>query len=105
MHRSSSNAKCFSRLEDTRACGQLLADTLDDSHGHRATPEPLSLTPCPRKARLDALDDHGALELGKHAEHLKQRLSGWRAGVEPLSVQVEINTLRVQFGKKGDQLL
>jgi hypothetical protein len=40
-----------------------------------------------REASLDALNNHRALELGKHAEHLKQRLSGWRACVEPLSVQ------------------
>ena len=29
--------------------------------------------------------------IGKDAEHLKQRLSGWRAGVEPLLVQIEID--------------
>ena len=33
--------------------------------------------------------------IGKYAEHLKQRLSGWRAGVEPLLVQVEINIFGV----------
>jgi len=39
--------------------------------------------------------NHALRIIGKDTEHLKQRLSGWRAGVEPLSVQVEIDIFGV----------
>jgi hypothetical protein len=95
MHRSGADAKSFSRFEDSRASRQFLADAIDNFPGYRATPEPLPLAPRPREAGLNALDYNATLELGKDAEHLKHRLSGWGAGVEPLLVQVEINIFGV----------
>jgi hypothetical protein len=38
-----------------------------------------------------------ALELGKHAEHLKHGLIGWRAGVDTLLMEVEVDALGVEF--------
>jgi hypothetical protein len=95
MNRSRADAKSFSRFEDSHATRQLLADAIDNFPGYRATPEPLPLAPRPREASLDPLDYNAALELRKDAEHLKHRLSGWGAGVEPLLVQVEINIFGV----------
>jgi hypothetical protein len=105
MNRSGADAECFSRFEDSCAGRQLLTDALDNFHAYRATPEPLSLVPCPRKARFDPLDDHGALEFAEHAEHLKHRPSGWRAGIEALLMQIQIHALGVQFTKKRDEIL
>ena len=47
---------------------------------------PLALGP--RKPGADPFLNHGALELGKHAHHLKHRLACRRPGVEPLLMQV-----------------
>jgi hypothetical protein len=65
MNRSGSDAECLSRLEDSRAGRQLRPDALNYIGAHRATPEPLPLTPRSRKTRFDPLDNHRALELGK----------------------------------------
>ena len=99
------DAEGLGRFEDARAGRQLLLDALHNGIGDRSTPQPFPLAPRPRKTRFDPLDNHRALELGKHTEHLKQRLSGWRAGVEPLLVQVDIDALGVQFPEERDHLL
>jgi hypothetical protein len=39
--------------------------------------------------------DHGALELSKHAQHLKHRLACWRRRVEALLMQEQIDAQRV----------
>jgi hypothetical protein len=44
-----------------------------------------------RQARPDALLDDAALELGKHAQHLKHRFPGRCPGVEALLMQEEID--------------
>ena len=59
----------------------------------------------PRHAGQHALADDRALELGKHAEHLKHRLAGRRRGVEALLMQVKLDPERVQFGEEGDKVL
>jgi hypothetical protein len=84
MHRAGADAERLRRLEDTGTGRQLSADMLHDIGAYRATPQPRSLTSRPREASLDTLDNHGALELGKHPHHLEHRLSGWRAGVDTL---------------------
>jgi hypothetical protein len=105
MNGSGADAECLRRFEDPSPGRQLLLDALDDYLAHWTTPKPLSLAPRPREAALDALDNHGALELGKDAHHLKHRLTGWRASVDTLLMEVEINALGVEFAKEGDQLL
>jgi hypothetical protein len=99
------NTECFSRLEDARAGRQLSTDTLNNSFAHWTTPDPFPLAPCSRQASLDALDNHCALELGKDAHHLKHGLTGWRAGVDTLLMEIEIDALGVQFAEERDQLL
>ena len=86
MHCSGPDAECLRRFEDSRSGREPFPDALDDILGDRTTPEALPLAPRPRNASLDPLDNQGALEFRKDAEQLKQRLSGWRAGVEPLLV-------------------
>jgi hypothetical protein len=44
---------------------------------------------------FDAFHDHGALKFAEHAKHLKHRLSGWGAGIDPLLVQIEIDAFGV----------
>jgi hypothetical protein len=67
--------------------------------------EPFSFRPRTGQPGLDPFLDDVRLELGKDAHHLKHRFPGWRAGVDTLLMQVEINALGVQFGEEGDQLL
>lgn len=83
------------RPQNARAGRQVLADALDDIFAHRTTPEALPLAPRPREARLDALNNNGALELGKDAEHLKHRPSRWGGGVEALLMQIQMNVFRM----------
>jgi hypothetical protein len=51
------------------------------------TPEPLTLTPGPRKPGTDSFHDHRPLEFGKNAQHLKHCLPGGRRRVEALLAQ------------------
>jgi hypothetical protein len=78
MHHSGADAEGFAVFEDTRARRQLPADALNDIGAHRATPEALPLAPRPREAGFNTLDDYCPLELGKDAQNLIHRLSGWR---------------------------
>ncbi len=80
-------------------------DLPDDIRAHLTAAKPLPLAPCPREASLDPLDNHCALEFGKDAHHLKHRLSGWRAGVDTLLMEIEIDALGMQFAEERDQLL
>jgi hypothetical protein len=61
--------------------------------------------PWPRHAGHHTLADDRALELGKHAEHLKHRLAGRRRGVEALLMQIQLDPERVQLGEEGDEVL
>jgi hypothetical protein len=58
-----------------------------------------------RSLSTTSLDDHGALEFAEHAEHLEHRLTGWRAGIDPLLMEVEIDAFGMQFAEERDQLL
>src|SRR5213080_2828025 len=59
----------------------------------------------PSQPSLDALHDHGPLELREHAAHLEHRLSRWRACVDALWVQVEIDLRAVYFAEKYHKVL
>ncbi len=50
-----------------------------------------SLFPGPSEPGVDTFADHGALELCEDPHHLEQGLSSWRGGIDPLTVQVQIN--------------
>jgi hypothetical protein len=52
--------------------------------------------------RWDALDDHAALELGKHTHHLKHGLAGRRRGVDPLLLEAGVDAEALQFGEEAD---
>src|SRR5262249_48612641 len=64
---------------------QSLTDSFLQRRGYRRPTKTLPLAPGPRSA--DAFLNHGALELGKYAHHLKHRLACRRRGVEPLLAQ------------------
>jgi hypothetical protein len=57
------------------------------------------------QAGLHALDNHRALELSEHAEHLEQRTPGWHARVEALLVQEEVDALPLQLSEEHQELL
>lgn len=44
----------------------------------------------PRDARRDPLGDDRALELGEHAQHLKERFARWRPGIDALAIEQAI---------------
>ena len=67
---------------------QSLTDSFLQRSGYRRPTKTLPLAPGPRKPGADAFLNHGALELGKYAHHLKHRLACRRRGVEPLLAQV-----------------
>src|SRR5215471_14666947 len=59
----------------------------------------------PREAGAHTFLDHGALEFGEYAHHLKHRLAGGRRGVNSLLVQVQINFKGMNVGQKTDKVL
>jgi hypothetical protein len=84
---------------------QSLPDPLFQLGGYPRPPEPFSFALGPRQASTDSFLDHGALELGKHAHHLKHRLTGRRSGVEPLLMQEQVDAKGMQLRQEGDQVL
>src|SRR6478609_11214005 len=66
---------------------QRRTDSFFQRRGYRRPTKPLPLAPGPRKPGADAFLNHGALELGKYAHHLKHRLTRRRRGVDPLLAQ------------------
>jgi len=60
--------------------------SIDDLTGGRPSLVPRALAP--RKACVDTLADHAALEFGEDAAHLKHGAAGKRASEERLLVQV-----------------
>jgi hypothetical protein len=64
-----------------------------------------ALAASPRQPCHHALADHRLLELREHAKHLKQRLVCGCRGIDALLVQVEIDTLGVDFGQHAEQVL
>ena len=56
-------------------------------------------------AATDALNDHGPLELGEHAEHLKHRLAARDCRIEPLLMQIQVNAFGVQIAEERHEVL
>src|SRR6516165_4009542 len=54
---------------------------------------------------MDPFLNNRALELGKYAEHLKQRASGRGGCVDRLLFQIEVAPGGVEFAKKANQIL
>ena len=52
----------------------------------------------------DAFTNDRAFELGEHPHHLKRRPPGWRAGIEPLLVKVQVAALGMDFAKETQQV-
>src|SRR5262249_30027970 len=71
------HALCASRLV------QSLTDSFLQRRGYRRPTKTLPLAPGPRKPGADAFLNHGALELGKYAHHLKHRLACRRLTSSP----------------------
>src|SRR5258708_39343348 len=61
-----------------------------------------AVRPSPRKASVDTITDDAALELGKHAQHLKHRLADGRRGVKALLLKEEVNAIVVQGMQEGE---
>src|SRR5215831_20236417 len=80
------NAKPFGNDADTGPprSRQSLTDSFLECGGDWGPPKALTLTPGPGEASTDSFLNHRPLKLGKHAHHLKHRLSSRGRGVEPL---------------------
>jgi hypothetical protein len=65
----------------------------------------LALRPCALQPRLDPLADHGPLELGEDAYHLKQRLAGRGGGVDALLMQKQVDTEGVDLRQEAHKVL
>src|SRR5262245_36226332 len=66
---------------------QGLTEFVFQRRGYRRPTKPLALAPGPCKPGADTFLNHGALELGKYAHHLKHRLACRRRGVGALLAQ------------------
>src|SRR5215813_12514971 len=73
--------------------GELSANTLLDLGRHPRPAKTLSLGLRPPEPSMYAFYNHGPLELGKYAKHLKQRLASRRGCINALLVKVQIHTL------------
>src|SRR5689334_20507787 len=60
----------------------------------------LGLGPC--EPRIDALDNHGALELGEDATHLEHGPARRGGGIDSLLVQIQVAIERLQFIQEAD---
>ena len=58
-----------------------------------------------RQPRTDTVLDHSPLELGEDTEHLEHGTTGRGRRVDPLLVQIEIDTFGVQLAEKPNQIL
>ena len=79
---------------------QSLTDSLFQVHGCARASEGFPALGAarlgPGKASPHPLDNHAALELGKHAHHLKHGLAGGRRGVDALLMQGKVDPDAVQ---------
>jgi hypothetical protein len=64
-----------------------------------------AFAPGPRHACSDTFLNDGAFKLGKHAHHLKHSLACGRGRINALLMQIQVDTERMDFGKKGDKVL
>jgi len=99
------NADRFRRLHNPGTAYEEPPYRLFLAPGYGRAPKALARHPSPRQARFDALDNHGPLELGKHAHHLKHSFASWCRRVDPLLVQVQIDALAVEFTEEPDEIL
>jgi|SRR6516225_8716685 len=93
LYRADPNAQLSCDGAYALTFGELSADTLLDLGRHPRPAEALPLGPCSPEPSMDAFHNHGPLEFGKDAQHLKQRLAGRRGCIDALLVKVQIHTL------------
>jgi hypothetical protein len=105
LHDTDTDPDGFGRLENPGATYQETSDRIFLAPRYGRAPQALACRPRTRQAGSDTLDDHGALELGEYAHHLKHGLAGRRRCVDPLLVQVQIDALTVQLAQERDQIL
>ena len=86
LDRASSEAKGFCDLEDARSLGEMASGLPLYCDRYLGPPEPLSLCRGPAEAGVDALADHGALELGKSPADLKYEATSGGGRVDRLLV-------------------
>jgi hypothetical protein len=88
---------------------QSVTDSLFRLGGHSGAPERFPALGAarlgPGNASAHPLDNHAALELGKHAHHLKHRLAGGRRGVDALLMQEQLDAEAVQLGEEAAEVL
>ena len=73
--------------------------------GEPGSAEALALAASTGDTGFDALDNDAALVLSENAHHLEHRRPGWRAGVEPLLMQIEADTFGMELGEESYEVL
>src|SRR5580698_6520283 len=84
LHDGSADADGSANLQDAHTCCPEIMDAGFDRWLRWTPTEPGSLRSGPRQPGHDTLSDHRSFEFGEHAQHLKHRPAGRRAGVETL---------------------
>ena len=103
---ASPDANRFRGFHNAHAFGQQLANFAFCRGRKRGRPSKgFALGSGPRKTGTDPLLDHGALEFGKDAHHLKHCAPAWRGSVQALLMQIQINPFGVQIAKKAHKVL
>ena len=105
LRNTDTNTNGLGRLHDASAADKESAHRFFFTPRYRWAPQTLARRSRSRQARLDALDNHRALELGEDPNHLKHRLASRRRRVDPLLMQIQIDALGMQFAEKRDKVL
>ena len=96
LHRAGSEAEGLCDFKDARSLGEVASGLPLDCARHLGPPQPLPLRPSAAETGVDALPDHGALELSKSPANLKHQATSRRGRVDRLLVEVQINAARFE---------
>jgi hypothetical protein len=109
LHRARINAKALGDAAHTFTSALTLVQGRLDSFlklgGYPRSAESFALVLGPPKTSADSFCNHRALELGKHAHHLKHGFASRRRGVETLLMQKQVDVQGMQFRQETDQVL
>ena len=105
MHGADADTEFIGDLLDAFSLASRGADPVLYDLGSPRSAQRLALCSGPFQTCFDPLPDHDALELGKHAAHLKHGLASEGRGIDPLLVEIKIDVLGMEVRLQGNELL